>query len=169
MEDIIKELARSTTEIGELLGANASVLFLKPSIDEWSVLECITHLWLVEDSILRTVLSGGDIVDGPSQTWEAGKLKHILVNKREHKFDAPSLFVPRNEFLDAFVAFEHLKVVRNEFLRLLTENSSVFDGQLFPHPRLGMMTRLDWLWFAVAHSDRHLLQMRDTVLVLPNM
>ena len=166
MEKIIAEISRSTAEIGKLLYEHPSVLFLKPSIEEWSVLECVTHLCLLEEHVLGLVLVADERVDGPVQTWDEGKMKHILVTKREHRYEAPDLFVPRNEFLDAEEAFEHLRLVRSEFERVLSEQVFIFDGRLFPHPRLGMLTRLDWLWFIVAHADRHLLQMRDIVSVL---
>jgi hypothetical protein len=36
-----------------------------------------------------------------------------------------------------------------------------FDGQTWPHPYLGEMTKLDWLHFLIAHTDRHLAQIGE--------
>lgn len=163
MKIIVEEIIRTTRDTELLLQTELDFLFLKPSIDEWSVLECLTHLVLVEESVLNNVLLQPVVGEGPIQTFEVSKLKHLLIIKRDVKLDAPDLFVPRGQYDDARLAFDSLVVVREGVMRLLSEDAAKFDGRLFRHPRLGEMTRLDWVWFIVAHADRHVMQMRDVL------
>jgi len=163
MKSIVEEIIRTTRDTELLLQTERDFLFLKPSIDEWSVLECLTHLVLVEESVLNDVLLQPFVGEGPIQTFEVSKLKHLLINKRDVKLDAPDLFVARGQFVDARFAFDRLVIVRDGVMRLLSGDAGKFDGYLFRHPRLGNMTRLDWVWFCIAHADRHVMQMRDVL------
>ena len=76
------------------------------------------------------------------------------------KYTAPSTVIPKGEnknkeaLLDALVQQREIlkNMIRQMDLTLITE---------FRHPVIGSMSRLEWVYFHIYHTERHVRQLRS--------
>ena len=77
------------------------------------------------------------------------------------KLQSPDFIIPSDGYHDKEELFNRTKLVWDrlgEGVRLLDLSATCLD---FEFPNLGPMTRLEWLWFYVWHSQRHLRQLKN--------
>lgn len=77
------------------------------------------------------------------------------------KMSSPDFVLPSGGYHDKEELLNKIKIVwdkMGEGIRLLDLSALCLD---FEMPNLGMLTRLEWLWFYVYHSQRHLRQLKN--------
>lgn len=143
--------------------AEQEELVFRPAPDSWTLLECVEHICLVNAAVAN-LLSGPPAEGGenkPSERYSEGKLNHILVTKREEKRVSPETMKPKGIFQTAEQAKEMIYKDTERILRVLDREDISKHTQTIPHPRLGEMTKTDWLHFLIAHTQRHLFQIEE--------
>jgi uncharacterized damage-inducible protein DinB len=131
---------------------------IKPSETSWSVLECLEHIYIVEAWIVKTLKTEAEKenAEGVETVINRGKVSKILQN-REFKVDAPEFSVPTGFFKsleDAKISFLKKRSQLSEIINTMNLN----DGVIVKHPKLGDMTKADWVHFMIEHTDRHINQ-----------
>ena len=84
------------------------------------------------------------------------------------KMKSPSFVLPGNEALEKekmMQAFEELKTKFDEAINNLNLSESSTGFEL---PGFGEFTRLEWIWFAVYHTQRHTWQLSNIFDILVN-
>jgi hypothetical protein len=143
---------------------NGAQLNYKPTEKDWSVLECLEHIFLINERVLKALSSpyppsNGNIENTKTELFSFEKLNHILVTKREaNKLDAPDFSVPTGAFSSKENAVQNIQRNTEGILNFLDSNDITQDTQTIAHIRLGEMTKTDWIHFMVTHTFRHLKQ-----------
>jgi uncharacterized damage-inducible protein DinB len=140
-------------------------LHIKPALTTWSILECAEHVHLVNCNVSK-IISTPSILNTvqkqPTELFGEGKLNHLLVNKRTAlKIPAPDFIVPKGIFKNIQEATQQYNLVINDIINQLDKTDITNDTQTITHFRLGEMTKTDWLYFMIAHTNRHLLQIDE--------
>lgn len=136
----------------------------KSSPDSWSILECLEHIFLVDVGVSKTLTVGSnqEISNDKTELIGADKLNHILVNKRkEFKVPAPDFVSPSGRFKSLAEAKQSLEIILDKIQTHLKEQDVTKETQTVKHPRLGEMTKTDWIHFLIAHTSRHIEQMEE--------
>ncbi len=151
--------------IASFSGLNQTEAEFKPSENVWSVLECVEHIFLIDNAVVKIIG-----IPPPAETMEndktelfsAEKLHHILVTKREmQKVPAPDSMVPKGILKTKLEAEQSINSVSSKISSLLDANDITKETHTIKHPRLGEMTKLDWVHFMIAHTNRHILQIEE--------
>lgn len=153
----INDLAREElfNEVNMLSDAQANQ---KPSEKEWSIIQVLEHLYLMESTISQAIaheLKNGEVVYAEARPIEA------TVN-RDVKIPAPDFVTPSEQF---FTLDELKKKLADSHERLgqVSENASPVDMErkAYPHPVFGSMSLKQWVPFVGYHEIRHTEQIRE--------
>lgn len=142
----------------------------KASPDTWSILECIEHIHLVNSGIAKILQKPAPETNENmvSELFGEGKINHLLVTKRAAKQIAPEGVAPKGIFKTAEEAERAIHKDIHVILHLLNTKDFSQETFIIHHPRLGNMTKTDWLYFLIAHTERHLFQIEDIKSLFKN-
>ena len=135
----------------------------KPSSTSWSVLECVEHIFLVDEAISKSIskVATEKIENDKTELLGEGKINHVLVNKREQKVQSPAFAVPMGRFKTIEEAKQNINATIDKIIHHIDTNKIEEETLTIKHPRLGEMTKMDWIHFLIHHTNRHILQIED--------
>jgi uncharacterized damage-inducible protein DinB len=136
----------------------------KPSATSWNILECLEHIFLVDVGVSKTltVPAPEKIENNKTELFSSEKLNHILVNKRnDFKVPAPDFVSPKGKFASVAEATRSIEIIIEKIILHLNTNDISKETHTVTHPRLGEMTKTDWIHFLIAHTSRHVLQIKE--------
>jgi hypothetical protein len=134
----------------------------------WTVAQCLEHISYTERNalIINTKAPSTDR-EYHEEPFIAGadKLHYILFEKRERKVVAPEIVSPKTEnnhhplkhWIDLIIN------TRSKLLEVLKNQAERDNFPIYPHPRLGNLTDLDWVYFTISHTKRHIQQIKDII------
>jgi len=143
--------------LGHIDGFAEGLFYLKPESGGWSAAEIVEHL-----AILDTLIA--DVVYGPAVPAERvadaqiAEIRTVFEN-RTSRLHAPEAIAPKGQQVSKAMLTEQLRTARN---RLFEATDATDLGLLctsFTHRHFGQLTRLEWIYFAIFHGDRHLHQL----------
>ncbi|RNF41124.1 DinB family protein [Planococcus salinus] len=136
------------------------VLNRKPSPEEWSPIQILEHLHLME----QTVAAGIAQQLENEQSRKAGKKPIKLATVRLVKVDAPSYLVPSEEFI-SYEEMEGRLAASREKLHHLYDSvpQEVLEQKSMPHIVFGNMPLIQWFSFIGLHEKRHLKQLEKAL------
>ena len=143
--------------------SQASVEF-KPSEKAWSVLECAEHVFLIDEAvskIIATPSSTEKTENTKTELFGEQKLNMLLVTNRAFKVPAPDYVTPKGRFVSVADVVKNINMVIDKIIDHINTNEIEHETQLIKHPMLGMMTKIDWIHFMIAHTNRHILQIEE--------
>jgi hypothetical protein len=158
-KDIIasnEQVRRTLSEVPDELSA------VKPDSETWSALECMEHITVVEKGLLNVLAM--ELTDTAPERMGMEKIRAALAN-REMRVSAPEFILPKGRFASLREAEERFFRQREKLLDMVNAKVHEHDG-VFPHPMLGPMTKLEWIYFTLAHTERHLFQIKDAVALV---
>lgn len=137
----------------------------KPSPEQWSAAECVEHIVVVEQSLLRTLQR---LAAGPSGTEAVlastrGKDEIILraVPTRRGKAQAPERAQPANRWPDVATLIASFVETRDQTILYVRSTDAPLRTISHPHMVFGPLDGYQWLLFLGAHSERHLKQLLE--------
>ena len=141
-------------------GLPDDLLNTKPAADEWSPIQILDHLQLMETAIAKNI--SRQLVKEKSE--KAVKKPIQLTVSRMVKVDAPGHVVPTAEFVP-------LSEMKRKLAESRTFLDSVYDGttaevleqKSMPHPVFGKVPLVQWFPFVGLHEKRHLKQLEKTL------
>jgi DinB family protein len=142
-------------------GLSADQQSFRPAEDRWSVADCIEHITVVEENILKTIQR---ILQGPPQPAETeGKDQTILqmVPARATRVKGPAAVMPTGRWPDFEELLLQFEATRERSLRFTAVTQADLRVYAFPHPILGPLDCYQWLLFLAAHCERHVRQMEE--------
>ncbi len=129
----------------------------KPPDNGWSAAQISEHLLLL-DMIANKVVAAGTI---PTNRPPDEKIKYIKAAMEDQtKRTASERVQPTTEPKDPQAMSSHFQQQRAS----LEENirtTDITDACIsFKHPAFGTLTKLEWIYFTIYHTQRHLKQMQ---------
>ena len=161
--DTVLHLLRSRKELflAAIAGLTEEQWRFKPDAEKWSIAEITEHLVAVETlvmALIPRVLTSEPIKetlesnDQPMQTRVAGRRSHVQAAER---VKPTGKFQKEAELIAAYCAARDKTIA---YARTTQDDLRHHGG---PHPTLGLMDGYQWLLFLAAHTDRHILQIRE--------
>lgn len=157
-KDLVKkDLRTSTNSLLDVLSVIPKEIFNEhPYRGGWTVGKVGEHLIKVETGTVR-------LFTGPSKASErdAGeKIEHIRSRMMdfETKMTAYGPIIPNDEQKDKTKVLEKLQDIRQQLLGFIDiqDLTKMITG--FEHPIFGPLTRVEWIYFNIYHSRRHVKQ-----------
>ena len=141
-------------------GLPDELLNRKPAEDEWSPMEVLEHLHLMEAYIAKNL--SRQIAREESE--KAVKKPIQLTVSRMVKVDAPAPLVPTGEFITLSDMKGRLAESR-VFLDSVYDATTVevLESKSMPHPVFGKVPLIQWFPFIGLHEKRHLKQLEKTI------
>ncbi|MGP4060744.1 DinB family protein [Halobacillus sp. H74] len=131
---------------------------LKPGEDQWSILEVLEHLYLMEQLVVYQINQA--IKQGDDH--QASEKPLHRTTDRDYKVEAPASVRPKGEFMNLDDAKEGLKKTRESTLSLVNnKEQETLKNRAFPHPAFGDLSLEQWIEFIGWHELRHLDQMKE--------
>ena len=142
---------------------NEQQLKFKSTPTAWNAFECVEHIHLVNAAIVKLLQTPATQSNENKQTelFGEGKLTHLLVTKRELKLVSPERFTPTGVFKNLKTAQQAVQKNKEDLLHVLNTIDLSKETDTFVHPRLGEMTKTDWIHFLIAHTERHIIQLQE--------
>ncbi|EGA90182.1 hypothetical protein GPDM_06540 [Planococcus donghaensis MPA1U2] len=141
-------------------GMTDETLNLKPSETEWSPIQILDHLQLME----KIVAKGVSQELQKEESKKAIKKPIALTVSRSFKVEAPSHVTPTTEF----VTLEEMKARLNASHNLLYEvyaqaSREQLEKKSMNHPVFGKVPLVQWFPFVGLHEKRHFKQLQETL------
>lgn len=156
-QQIISEFNRCTREMkGSLEALGEEAFFTPPAEGKWHAAEVTEHLLISDRSALFAMMKNAR----PAERDPLEKEQTFAERRQtpDITFEAPEAARPKGVFTSAREAIDTWYANRERIRSLAeTEDLSLLGGG-FEHPRLGWMTRAEWLIFLTWHTDHHLRQ-----------
>lgn len=130
----------------------------KPAIDRWSIAECVDHLTIVEERVLKH-LRQLDTCGEPSVMTDDQLLARLL--DRGKPIIAPERACPTARSGDAVATLEAFHRARKDMLSFVATTRDTLRSQTLPHPIFGPLDGYQWVITMAAHVRRHLLQIDE--------
>lgn len=161
METNINELgiqARQTyTALMETLEAFTPETFNRvPPLGGWTAGQVCEHLLL--GAGVTEVIAGKTQPAGRPADQKVEAIAAVFLDLNT-KLQSPDFIIPAAGVYDQQVMIERLKTAwtkLKEAVRLLDLHVLCLDFEL---PVMGQLTRLEWIWFYVVHTQRHIQQL----------
>lgn len=162
---LIEKVNRNTTALFESISElNDEKANAKTDAKSWSVIECLEHIFLVDVGISKTLTmeASSEITNEKTELFGESKLNYLLVDKRDDfKVPAPDFVSPVGRFKTLSEAKKSIEIIIDKILAHIKTNAIENEKQTIKHPRLGEMTKLDWIHFLIAHTQRHIKQIEE--------
>lgn len=132
----------------------------RPSADRWSVLECLEHICLTEDSMYEAFTTRIPRVDEPGRRdREDDMIRGTLL--RLEKIAAPERLRPIGRFASVAEALDHFSRGRTRITKYV--ESCDRDNRFYraKHPTMGEITGEEFLIIIALHPARHASQILE--------
>jgi hypothetical protein len=136
----------------------------KPSEKIWSVLECVEHIFLIAEAVSKVISTPEGAVKNENDKTELfgeQKLNILLVSNRAFKVPAPDYVSPKGRFVKSEDAVQNINSVMGKIILHIDSHTIDVETHTIKHPVLGEMTKVDWIHFMIAHTNRHILQIEE--------
>ena len=158
IESVIDELEESTRMlIKELSAFSDEQFFQRPAEGIWSAGEIAEHILLLESRAnegMHTARTGNRPIDLKIIPMRDG------LKEDEKKYVAPTIVIPKGEMKNKQALLQAL-VLQRDVLKNLIRQMDLSLITEFRHPVIGSMSRLEWVYFHIYHTERHVRQLRS--------
>ncbi|MBE7680851.1 DinB family protein [Paenibacillus sp. P13VS] len=151
-DDIRHQIWQTVSELDE------EQLNRKPAPEQWSVMQVLRHLNLME----RIIVKQAELALQKEQHVTVDKKPYELSLDRSRSVDAPPHVQPPagpESLADVRRDLEQSHQALTDFAQ--SNDSSLLRSKSFPHPVFGEMDLAQWVDFASYHEERHLGQIKD--------
>lgn len=147
-----------------LAGLSDAQLTYKPSLDRWSIAECVEHIALVEKRILYAIQASMDAPAEPEKRAEI-KVSDVdvikAVRSRATRLSAPDPVVPTGRFDDTATALAAFDAHRTAAVSYVVTVSGDLRTHYFTHFMLGQLDAYQAVLLMSAHCERHRKQIEE--------
>jgi hypothetical protein len=144
-----------------LRGVSAVQSNFKPASDRWSIAECVEHVALTEEVLLKMLVSGAAHPIGVSLTPDKDGRMAAAVVDRSRRFQAPDVIRPSGRFASLSAAWEQFEKSRRVSVAYARECPNDLRGLFTMHPLLGQIDCYRCLLLLALHPARHAAQIEE--------
>jgi hypothetical protein len=159
-----QQFASITAFIVEFIKPISAPNFIwKAGPEKWSIAEILEHLNISDKSGYIAMLK-------PMETPTADRIEAMekrfsgMVNNDNLSFAAPPAAEPKGKFLMVEQGLAEFLKTRTKITDFIAQNNLSLLAGGFEHPRLGYLTRQQWLRFLIWHSEHHFKQIKNTLI-----
>ncbi|MFM9945139.1 MAG: DinB family protein [Bacteroidia bacterium] len=158
MTELLKNLIIETDNITAFLNSiDDEKANTRRLAGDWSVMECMEHIFISEKAIYKLLNSPELFTDAPST-------KHEKIEEyKTGKFEAPVHTLPKGRFSTLAEIKEAFITLRVQMENYIIHELPKAGHETYPHPILGPITKIQWFEFVIEHNQRHLLQMEKVL------
>lgn len=157
-ETMMKVLRESTDQLISVINEIPEEKFnIKPEENSWSIGQVCEHLWLVENSVNQVMRLKTKTADERDPTKQIELIKTSFQNF-EKKFNAFGPIIPSEHTKDKADLTEKLQTSRAILIEIIETNDLGEICLSFKHALFGELSRAEWVYFNLYHSERHLNQ-----------
>ncbi|MCP9749263.1 DinB family protein [Lacihabitans sp. CS3-21] len=162
-KSFIVKLDKSTQDFLQILkGCSSDCVHFKND-NQWNILEIIEHIYLT-DRVIYTIISGASETRNSSlEIIGDENLQKILVTNWKEKIKSPDILIPKGEITNMATLVSLLVNQRELWKDDVSKGKICIDNRIFVHPFLGKMTVIDWVNFAIHHTQRHIQQIEGII------
>jgi uncharacterized damage-inducible protein DinB len=170
LTNIERERAMSELHAGRKLlldavaGLSEAQWNFKPAPERWSVAEVAEHITLAEDFLFNASQQILTTPATPEKKAEVqGKDEMILTKTldRSRKGTAPEPLVPSHKWASHQEMMEQYKKSRDRTIAYVSSTQDELRSHFYKHPAYDLLDAYQWLLFMAAHSERHILQLKE--------
>ena len=157
--DALSGLEASATELDHAVcNLHSAQWTFKPTIDRWSIAECVDHLAVVEERVLKA-LKRFDRPAEPVTMSDAQLLERL--GDRSSPISAPERVHPTVRSDDGAATLAAFHRARQETIAFVSATGANLRSQAMPHPAFGLLDGHQWVITLAAHVRRHLKQIDE--------
>jgi len=159
MDAMLNDFRNNTqTIIDFLVGLDETTALKKARDDSWNAMECMEHVFVSEKGIHK-LLNRPDLFSNQKPIED-----EALEKFKDFKYKAPEFILPKGRFSSLKEMVSAFKVSRSELETWIANELHNSGEDTAPHPILGPLTKNQWIRFVINHSERHLNQMKASML-----
>lgn len=156
-------LDKSTQDFLQIIKGCSSDCVLFKNDNQWNILEIIEHIYLT-DKVIYIIISGASETRNSSlEIIGDENLKKILVTNWKEKIKSPDILIPKGEMTNIMTLVNLFVNQREQLKEAVSKGKICIDNRIFVHPFLGKMTVIDWVNFAIHHTQRHIQQIEGII------
>jgi hypothetical protein len=157
-QKMLEELERGSQALRDAVqGLGEEQAALRPGPDRWSVLDCVEHLVVVEEFLLRQVETATPAIT-PVGTARREALIAERAGDRTRRVPAPETVHPQARFATLAEAVERFAAVRARSVRFVEGCQIDLRRQATMHPLIGAVNCHEMLLMLALHPVRHAKQ-----------
>lgn len=159
-EKIIADLNKSTDELMENFSSFPEKYFtIKPSETGWSAAEIGEHLVMFEKFVV--IFLNGETKSKERSSAERISTVHQAFQDLEKKYVAPATVIPSGKLTDKNEIISRLKSAREKIIEAIATHDLNLICATYRHFAFGELSKLEWIYFTIHHSERHLHQLKN--------
>ena len=158
-KELVNEIERTASELLQVVDGFAQPVFnTVPFEGSWTPGQVAEHIYLSASGILTTVNGNmGPTARDPRQM--VAPLRDAFLNF-DIKMQSPDFILPSDQPKDKALMRQSLQEVFAGLAQTAGTEDLLVTCLDFDMPMVGPMTRLEWLSFVVAHTQRHIWQLK---------
>ena len=162
--ELINEVQRTAVELLRVIDSFQQDEFNEvPYKDSWTPGQVVEHVFLSVDGILKTVNDNTGPTERDPGQWVA-PLRDAFLNFNI-KMQSPDFILPSADLKDKQILLGKMKDTWEGLARTAAASDLEASCLDFDMPTIGKLTRLEWISFAVAHTQRHILQLKKMTAI----
>lgn len=163
-KELINEIEHTASELLQVTGRFGQSAFnTAPFEGSWTPGQVVEHIYLSASGILSTVKGNtGPTERDPRQM--VTPLRDAFLNFNI-KMQSPDFILPSNDPQDKSSMMQSLKDTFASLAEVARTRDLLVTCLDFDMPTVGRMTRLEWISFAVVHTQRHIWQLKKMAVI----
>jgi uncharacterized damage-inducible protein DinB len=155
--DVLNALDLNTQAVIDAISTlDTDTINRKPNSGVWSLAQVVDHLTRSDAVMTR-------VVRGTTEPCDRNPLEKVEQMRTrfgdfESKLSAFGMLIPGNEAMDLDEVIRKFSEARAYFRDALATGELDVICTRFAHPLFGQLTRAEWGWFTIIHTERHLVQ-----------
>jgi hypothetical protein len=159
-EVIFRELDTATALLKKAVASFTLEKFNEKPPGKWGASQIMEHLLMTESSISKLLgKSSGEAGRPPGKKLD---MINTVMGDDNNKYNAPEIFLPPGRFVELEVV-DQVAEIRNGLKEIIAA-SNLDEMISIKHPGLGSLTRIEWVYFLIHHSNRHTRQIENLLL-----
>lgn len=163
--NMIETLKYAQTKLNEAIhNLTITQLNFKPTINNWSIAECIEHITLAELEFPKILEKE---MQNPANPQLRNKIKieddeiQPKMTSKKWKAKSPEIFKPTNNFASSKEAIDTFQAQRNNTIAYLETTKDDLRNRYWKHPLTGKIDLYQTLLLMSAHLERHIEQIEN--------
>jgi len=159
-ETVIRDIEQSALELRQVLGGFSAEQFNYKSSDQsWSPGQLAEHILLFDILINRILKGEFKKAERPADEMLESIRKYFA--NQEKTIPLSPIVMPSDTLKDRAALTEKINLQRHQFVWVVKTMDLSPVCLSFVHPELGELTRLEWIYFGIAHTARCAAQLRE--------
>lgn len=139
-------------------------LDFKPSVEQWSIRECLEHLAISEVSLFEIMMANLKASSEPGKYNDIKvtdeQLRNMMTD-RSNKTKTSESLEPKGKYKSLKEALDKFSSERESHIKFLQTTNHDLRGHVTPHPAFKALDCYQWLIIMDAHTTRHTLQIEE--------